>query len=119
MNIKGKAKEMEREKMLKYCSRSFLSGGARKSDIYGWIGCSQSQTRMTAENGAGLTWDDFARIFNSDQWAPCISLYRSLIRLYLHRYHCTISFIAIGSKWLELSILAEGSFFFPFDILNA
>ena len=85
--------------MLKYCSRSFLSGGARKSDIYGWIGCSQSQTRMTAENGAGLTWDDFARIFNSDQWAPCISLYRTLIRLYLHRYHCTISFIAIGSKW--------------------
>ena len=85
--------------MLKYCSRPFLSGGARKSDIYGWIGCSQSQTRMTAENGAGLTWDDFARIFNSDQWAPCISLYRTLIRLYLHRYHCTISFIAIGSKW--------------------
>ena len=66
---------------------SFLSGSER-SDIYGWIGCSQSQARMTAENGAGLTRDDFARIFNSDQWPSCISLYRNLIRLYLHRYHC-------------------------------
>lgn len=83
MNIKGKVKEMEREK----CSWSSLSG-ARKSDIYGSIGCSQSEARMTAEKGAGLTWDDFARIFHLDQWASCISLYRALICLYLHRYHC-------------------------------
>ena len=75
----------EREK----CTSGPSSKWGQKSYVYGSIGCSsQSQTRMTAEKGAGLTWDDFARIFNSDQWPSCISLYRTLIRLYLHRYHC-------------------------------
>ena len=86
MNIKGEVKEKEREKNAPQVP---VLSGARKSDVYGSIGCSsQSQTRMTAEKGAGLTWDDFARIFNSDQWPSCISLYLALIRLYLHRYHC-------------------------------
>ena len=78
---------------------SFLSGSER-SDIYGWIGCSQSQARMTAENGAGLTWDDFARIstpINGRLVSVCIAPLSVCIYIAI----TAISFIASSRKWKQ------------------
>ena len=76
----------------------FWAGPPEKSDIYGWIGCSQSQARMTAENGASLTRDDFARIstpINGRLVSVCIAPLSVCIYIAI----AAISFIAISSKW--------------------